>query len=317
MTLGEVMKEARENPKDLLQYDLIEIKPGEANSSKSNHLMRAGYKQQKLKNYQQAREHFSKAIVAEKYNLGAWFCRGVANDKCGDFLKAASDFSFVLKTQLAMIQQVAAKKAMIENENAGKKKTSKTSKVSKETFENIDDLDELDNQTSRSKPRVNAKGEPITKPDKSENTGINNMETNIKMTISRVFFNRAMVYIHLGNDDDAVDDLSNALKRNPKEKVCRGARAMVYRRIGEYAKSQGDYTFLSKMRETERKAKETEFKLVTGATPLAPKSQGRMKSVHMSFDPSTNKVANTPKLKVAHKKLNIDDAAGDKTPRPA
>ena len=305
VSLASVMKEAREVPKDLLQYDLIEIKPSEANSSKSNHLMRAGYKEQELRNYKKARELFTQAIVAEKYNLGAWFCRGVANDKCGDFLRAIGDFSFCLKFQLAAIARIAAKKAIADSG----KGTMGNKKGKVDIYANVDDIAEIDPSVASGRMR---KGK--------RNIGEGSYEEIHKITVSRVYFNRAMVHVHLGNDEEAIEDLTNALKRNPKDKVARGARAMIFRRIGEFGKSQADYHKLSTIREHERKTKEMEKKLiggavvgvVTGSTPLAPKSAGKMKSVHagLGFDPMKLKLtpvsSDRPKSAPALKNLTIN-----------
>ena len=95
----------------------------------------------------------------------------------------------------------------------------------------------------------------------------------------------ALVNIHMGNDEDAIDDLNNALKRDSKDKVARGARAMVLRRMGDYKKCQLDYTNLAKRRDTERMDRFDRAEPITGMTPLAPKSAGRMRSVHGGFDP--------------------------------
>ena len=75
ITLREVLKEARETPKDLLQYDLIEIKPAEANTSKSNHLMRAGkLSPNKLKmpshQHDTTQQHRTQSTATQKLQAG-------------------------------------------------------------------------------------------------------------------------------------------------------------------------------------------------------------------------------------------------------
>ena len=176
-TLKDVLEEARKTPQDLLQYDLIEIKPSQAASSAANHFMRMGYKQQLNKKYAAARSYFSRAIIAERFNTGAWFCRGVANDKCGDYFRALSDFGFCLKSSFDQIARVASAAAM-----NGKRDGPKGAQSKKE-FENINDLDDLEKI-----------GLPFNnkKNTRFREGGFENIEKQHKVTISRIFFNRGV-----------------------------------------------------------------------------------------------------------------------------
>ena len=77
----------------MLQYDLIEVKPGQASSSAASHFLKQGYDMQQIKDYHSSLKFFTKACNSEKRNTSAWFCRGVAHDKVKDFFKALQDFT--------------------------------------------------------------------------------------------------------------------------------------------------------------------------------------------------------------------------------
>jgi tetratricopeptide (TPR) repeat protein len=103
-----------------------------------------------------------------------------------------------------------------------------------------------------------------------------------EVTLSRVYFNRALVEVHLGDDEAALADLDLALKHNPKDKAARGARAVILRRMGKWHDSQREYLKLDQQREDEiRKKKANSLKLAQREakgkerSAAAKKQQGR------------------------------------------
>ena len=62
--------------------------------------------------------------------------------------------------------------------------------------------------------------------------------------LASIYFNRGIVYCHIGDDKSAEKDFSSALKRDPGNFVFRHNRALVNRRFGNYTEAQGDYVKL-------------------------------------------------------------------------
>ena len=62
--------------------------------------------------------------------------------------------------------------------------------------------------------------------------------------LASVYFNRGIVFTHVGDDKSAESDFSSALKRDPANFVFRHNRALVNRRFGNYKDAQGDYVKL-------------------------------------------------------------------------
>jgi len=62
--------------------------------------------------------------------------------------------------------------------------------------------------------------------------------------LAAIFFNRAVVYCHVGDDNSAYEDLTSAIKRDPSNHIFKVNRALVSRRFGNYADSTGDYVKL-------------------------------------------------------------------------
>jgi tetratricopeptide (TPR) repeat protein len=257
-TLTEVLADAKSMPPDMLQYDLIEIKPIHTSSSNTaNALMRSGYEQQVAKNYSAARDFFSRAVLADKHCSGAWFCRGVADDKLGDFFKALQDFGNCLKIEM--------------------------DKVSRRKYNALESEKYAANTRGAKKKK---EGGEVVKGEETEAAADTEKEPN-DVSLCHIFFNRAMVYVHLGDDEAALSDLNNASKvrggrggrgreeeeegrgrkrgpgltrpnlaqHDPRNKIVRGARAMIYRRTGNFLKSQSDYVRLEKQKEDERQKK--------------------------------------------------------------
>ncbi|GMH90005.1 hypothetical protein TrVE_jg7067 [Triparma verrucosa] len=59
--------------------------------------------------------------------------------------------------------------------------------------------------------------------------------------IASIFYNRAIVYTHTGDDSSALADFDSAIKRDPSNVVFRHNRALVLRRDGLYKEAEGDY----------------------------------------------------------------------------
>ncbi len=62
--------------------------------------------------------------------------------------------------------------------------------------------------------------------------------------LAAIYFNRAIVYTHIGDDGSAHEDLTSAIKRDPSNHIFRHNRAMIARRLGNYVNAQGDYVKL-------------------------------------------------------------------------
>ena len=77
-----------------------------------------------------------------------------------------------------------------------------------------------------------------------------------EVTLSKIYFNRALVKVHLGDDDAALDDLELALKHSPRDKAARGARAVILRRMGNWHDSQREYMKLDQQRQAEKLKKQ-------------------------------------------------------------
>ncbi|GMH68661.1 hypothetical protein TL16_g04982 [Triparma laevis f. inornata] len=62
--------------------------------------------------------------------------------------------------------------------------------------------------------------------------------------LASIYFNRAIVYTHTGDDESALKDFESAIKRDPSNVVFRHNRALVLRRDGFYKEAEGDYVKL-------------------------------------------------------------------------
>jgi tetratricopeptide (TPR) repeat protein len=62
--------------------------------------------------------------------------------------------------------------------------------------------------------------------------------------LAAVYFNRGIVFSHVGDDESAESDFSSALKRDPANFVFRHNRALINRRFGKYKDAQSDYVKL-------------------------------------------------------------------------
>jgi len=232
--LKEVVKEAMDMPPDMLQYDLIEIKPSLATTSTANYFLRTGYQWQVNKNYNEARDFFSKALVAERSLVQGWFSRGVCNDKIGNYFKAQQDFSNALKLQME-----------IEFQRDQKAKTKK--------------FTEKDVKKNNSRPK-SAGANRAGREHASDHERLNQ-----EVTSSMILFNRALVNVHTGDDDAALKDLENALSKEPNNIRARGARAMIQRRLGNFLECQSDYVRIEHIKKEEKQKEKNERMLQLAA----------------------------------------------------
>ena len=215
MTLSAILEAAKAAPADMLQYDLLEIKPSRTNNTIVQSFLKSGNQFQQQKDYKEARFYFDRAVKCDGKNVEALFCRGVANEKTGEFLKSLHDFSMCL---------------MLISEKASEQKKTKTTLAPSS--------EKIDRPKSATTSRLSS----------AHNTGL---PTSVdlsrhEVTICKVFTNRALVYIHMGDDESALADLTSALKTDNKDPVARGARAMVLRRTGDFVASQRDYLLINK-----------------------------------------------------------------------
>ena len=225
VVLKEVIKEATEMPPDMLQYDLIEIKPSQASTSAANHFLRTGYQWQVQKNYNVARDFYSKALVAERRSVQGWFSRGVCNDKMGNLYKALQDFTNALN-----IREEA------EERRARQRKIDKKADKKKE----------------------GERKRPQSAGGASETRESEHYKSNQEVDSTKILFNRALVNVHAGDDVAALRDLEDALRRTPSDIRARGARAMIQRRLGNFLECQRDYTKVEQIKK-EQKLREVEM----------------------------------------------------------
>ncbi|GMH80705.1 hypothetical protein TrLO_g7033, partial [Triparma laevis f. longispina] len=279
-TLKSVLKEARKIPPDMLQYDLMEIKPGQASSLAATHFLRVGYQLQQAKNYKEAVHYFQKACNAEPYNSSARFCLGVAYDKVKDYFKSLSAFSKCVE---------------IEEEKVKRSKYFKS-------FE--DKLEEKKAKAAKAGDSITEGGDPDNKGNATTGTS-NNPHA---ITLPRIYFNRALVAVHLGDDVAALADLDTSLKLAPKDKVCRGARAVILRRMGRWLESQRDYIFVEKLKkeEEEQFKIQSRKKIVEKLSPREAQKTAKSKAKRPSTAP--------PARKGSVKSTNNTDKAKEQTP---
>jgi len=64
------------------------------------------------------------------------------------------------------------------------------------------------------------------------------------LELAAIYFNRGIVYTHVGNDACALADFSSALKRDAGSIIFRHNRALVSRRMGKYSEARDDYVKL-------------------------------------------------------------------------
>jgi len=64
------------------------------------------------------------------------------------------------------------------------------------------------------------------------------------LELAAIYYNRGIVYTHVGNDSAALSDFNSALKRDEGNIVFRHMRAIVSRRFGKYGEARDDYVKL-------------------------------------------------------------------------
>ncbi|GMH81337.1 hypothetical protein TrST_g1933 [Triparma strigata] len=288
-TLKSVLKEARAIPPDMLQYDLMEIKPGQASSLAATHFLRVGYQLQQAKNYKEAVRYFQKACNAEPYNSSARFCLGVAFDKVKDYFKSLAAFS---------------KCVDIEEEKVKRSKTFKS-------FE-----DKLEEKKAKA-AKMGKMGNSFVSGDGTEsggggaNAAAGSASNPHAITLPRVYFNRALVAVHLGDDTAALADLDTSLKLAPKDKICRGARAVIFRRMGRWLESQRDYIFVEKLKKEEEQKRIIQKRKMVAQSTTAAAATSATGTAKKSKRPSTAPAA---RRKGSVKSTNKSDKAEQQTP---
>ena len=103
------LNKLRNNPgsKDFSQYRMVEITPPYNKSSRSSHFVSAGYLEYRAGGHWPSVNIFTRAIETNPRNWLAFFWRGIAFDKVGQFVRGIKDLTQSIKVRARLAKEEA------------------------------------------------------------------------------------------------------------------------------------------------------------------------------------------------------------------